>query len=64
VLVYRSANDHVVEAVNTELVLAGIDSADKREVVLADSFHVATLDHDAPQIFAGSVEFIRERAAV
>jgi len=61
VLVFRSANDHVVEAVNTELVLAGIGSADKREVVLADSFHVATLDNDAPQIFAGSVEFIRER---
>jgi carboxylesterase len=62
VLVYRSANDHVVEAVNTELVLAGIGSTDKREVVLADSFHVATLDHDAPQIFAGSVEFITAHA--
>jgi carboxylesterase len=62
-LVYRSANDHVVEAVNTELVLAGISAADKREVVLADSFHVATLDNDARQIFAGSVEFITAHAA-
>jgi hypothetical protein len=25
-----------------------------------DSFHVATLDHDAPAIFAGTVTFIKE----
>jgi hypothetical protein len=28
-------------------------------VVLRDSYHVATLDNDAPAVFAGSVEFIR-----
>jgi hypothetical protein len=27
--------------------------------MLEDSFHVATLDHDAPAIFAGSLDFIR-----
>lgn len=59
VLVFRSANDHVVEPVSTRLLLAGIASADVTEVVLADSFHVATLDHDAPRIFDGSVEFVR-----
>ena len=25
----------------------------------ADSYHVATLDHDAPAIFAGSLDFVR-----
>jgi carboxylesterase len=36
-------------------------SADKRQIVLEDSFHVATLDNDAPMIFARSVAWIRER---
>ena len=38
---------------------AGVGSADKREVVLTDSYHVATLDHDAEKIFAESVSFMR-----
>lgn len=59
VLLFHSANDHVVEPVNSEMVLQGIKSADKTEVVMQDSYHVATLDHDAERIFEGSVEFIR-----
>jgi hypothetical protein len=31
--------------------------------VLRDSYHVATLDNDAPAIFEGSVDWIRERVA-
>ncbi len=61
VLVYRSRVDHVVEAVSTEVLLGGITSSDATEVVLEDSYHVATLDHDAPVIFAGSAAWIRER---
>ena len=59
VLLYRSAVDHVVEPVNSRIVLDGIRSADVTDVVLEDSYHVATLDNDAPTIFAGSVEFAR-----
>jgi len=59
VLLFRSAVDHVVEAVNSQIVLAEIGSSDVTEVVLADSYHVATLDNDAQTIFAGSVEFAR-----
>jgi carboxylesterase len=59
VLVFRSREDHVVEPVSTEVLLAGISSADKAEVVLEDSYHVATLDNDAPTIFSGSVDWIR-----
>jgi carboxylesterase len=58
VLLFHSANDHVVEPVNSEMVLRGIKSGDKTEVVMQDSYHVATLDHDAERIFEGSVEFI------
>jgi esterase/lipase len=61
VLVYRSRIDHVVEAVSTRKLLAGISSTDATEVVLEDSYHVATLDNDAEKIFTGSVAWIRER---
>ena len=43
------------------MLLDGISSTDTTEVVLRDSYHVATLDNDAPTIFAGSVDWIRER---
>jgi carboxylesterase len=58
VRLYRSLEDHVVEAANGEALLTGIASVDKAEVVLPDSYHVATLDNDAGTIFAGSAEFI------
>ncbi len=63
VLVFRSAEDHVVEPVNTRVLLDGISSRDTTEVVLRDSYHVATLDNDAPAIFARSVEWIREHVS-
>jgi carboxylesterase len=56
-LLLRSAVDHVVEPVNARTVLAGVRSADVHEVVLADSYHVATLDNDADVIFSSSIEF-------
>jgi carboxylesterase len=62
-LVLRSAEDHIVHPRNSALVLAKAGSADKREVVLAESYHVATLDNDAELIFASSAEFV-ERLAV
>ena len=56
--VFRSREDHVVDEQSTRNVLAGISSRDVTERVLEDSYHVATLDNDAPQIFAESAEFI------
>jgi carboxylesterase len=64
VIVFHSTEDHVVEPVNTQVLLDGISSADTTEVVLENSYHVATLDHDAQRIFAGSVDWIREHTAV
>jgi carboxylesterase len=58
-LLYRSREDHVVEPLSARLLHAGATSTTVREVVLDDSYHVATLDNDAPTIFTGSVEFIR-----
>jgi esterase/lipase len=61
VIVFHSIEDHVVEPVNSEVLLASVASSDTTEVVLGDSYHVATLDNDAPQIFDRSVAWIRER---
>jgi carboxylesterase len=60
-LLFRSRVDHVVEPVNARLVLEGVRSENVTEVVLENSFHVATLDHDAPLIFERSVEFAQEQ---
>ncbi len=43
---------------SSELLLKRISSSDVTEHVLHDSYHVATLDHDAPRIFEQSVAFI------
>jgi carboxylesterase len=61
VLVFRSVEDHVVEPASTAALLAGISSTDVTEVLLEDSYHVATLDNDAERIFAGSAAWIRAR---
>jgi carboxylesterase len=60
---FRSTVDHVVEASSGRTVLASISSRDVTETLLEDSFHVATLDNDAPRIFADSTAFIRRVAA-
>jgi carboxylesterase len=62
ILIFRSADDHVVEPDSTVLLVEKVASNDVREVVLEDSYHVATLDNDAATIFEGSVEFVRRLA--
>lgn len=59
VLLYRSRVDHVVEPLSGRLLREGAHSTEVTEVILEDSYHVATLDHDAPAIFAGSLDFVR-----
>jgi carboxylesterase len=59
VLLLRSAEDHVVPASSSALLLSRISSADVTEIVLPDSYHVATLDNDAERIVTESIAFIR-----
>jgi carboxylesterase len=61
-LLARSAVDHVVEPENARAILEGVSSADVTELELRDSYHVATLDHDAGTIFDGSLAFVREHS--
>jgi carboxylesterase len=64
ILLYRSREDHVVEPLSGRLLQAGATSTTVREVILENSYHVATLDNDAATIFEGSVEFIRSLTAM
>jgi carboxylesterase len=57
-LLFRSVDDHVVDESSLALIRAGVGSAVAEYVTLTDSFHVATLDFDAPLIFERSGEFI------
>ncbi len=58
VLFFRSAEDHVVDISSSRALNAGLSSKDFEERVLENSYHVATLDNDAPRIFEESVDFI------
>ncbi len=61
-LLIRSADDHVVEPSNAMWIMANVASPDVREIVLEDSYHVATLDNDAERVFEASLDFAREVA--
>jgi carboxylesterase len=63
VLLLRSTQDHVVPASSSALILSRISSRDVTEILLEDSYHVATIDNDAPRIFDESAKFI-ERIAL
>ena len=58
VLLLRSTQDHVVPASSSALILSRISSRDVAEILLEDSYHVATIDNDAPRIFDESAKFI------
>jgi carboxylesterase len=62
VLLFRSSEDHVVEPASGQLLLSKISSREVEEVLLLDSYHVATLDNEAQRIFDGSLEFVRRHA--
>lgn len=61
ILLYRSTEDHVVPPISAQHLRQGVrTSVDER--LLHNSYHVATLDHDAEEIFRGSVDFVREHS--
>jgi esterase/lipase len=62
VLAFTSVDDHVVEPESTDVLLAGVSSADVTRVALEDSYHVATLDNDAPLIFDRTAQWLRAHA--
>lgn len=57
-LYFRSAEDHVVDAASQPIITSRVSSREIVERTLHDSYHVATLDNDAEQIFTESADFI------
>jgi carboxylesterase len=58
-LVYQSIHDHVADPSSMPLIKAGVRSSDQTYVELQRSYHVATLDYEAEDIFNGSIAFFR-----
>ena len=63
ILFFRSAVDHVVDISSSRALNAGLSSKDFTERVLENSYHVATIDNDAPAIFEESADFIERVTA-
>ena len=57
-LYLRSDVDHIVDDSSEPIILGRVSSTDVKRVALTDSFHVATIDNDAPTILAESASFI------
>jgi carboxylesterase len=64
VLVYLSTVDHVVGPASMRVLRGAIPERQLTVRELGNSFHVATLDNDAGEIFAGSLEFVRAHSRV
>ncbi|MEJ7834090.1 MAG: alpha/beta fold hydrolase [Nocardioides sp.] len=61
-LYFRSAEDHVVDDASQPIITSRVSSREIVESTLPDSYHVATLDHDAEKIFTESADFIARTA--
>jgi len=59
-MLIHSKEDHVVPSTNADWILQNIGSTIKEELLLLNSYHVATIDNDAPEIFAKSKTFIEQ----
>jgi carboxylesterase len=62
-LVLTSRDDHVVEPQNSTRLMEGAGATDKRQVLLEDSYHVATMDNDLPRIITETLSFIAQHDA-
>lgn len=60
-LFFHSADDHVVDASSREIIRSAVSSDWVDVVQLSRSYHVATLDWDAPFIMESSAQFIADR---
>ena len=62
VLVFRSTVDHVVGPASMKVLMTALPGTEVRR--LDDSYHVATLDNDAPEIFDGTLSFIQKHVSL
>ena len=58
VLFFHTSVDHTIDASSVQTLRHHIGTADLTDRLLEDSYHVATLDNDAPTVFEESAAFI------
>lgn len=61
-LVIQSHDDHVVDPANGRLIVSSLGAGRVELLYLDNSYHVATLDHDAPLIADRTIAFFRSIA--
>ncbi len=61
-LIFRSAEDHVVPPSSVAIIRRQVSSLDVTEHVLTRSYHVATMDHDADFIVDTTLDFLARDA--
>jgi carboxylesterase len=64
VLAYHSTEDHVVGPASMRLLATALGAGQLTVRDCGNSYHVATLDNDAPAIFSGSLEFVQAHSGV
>ena len=57
-LYFQSREDHVIDQSSKDTVLTAVSSRDVTHRPLGESYHVATLDHDAETIFSETADFV------
>lgn len=60
ILIFKSLEDHVVPPTNQNYIFDHIGSTVNTLIDLHDSYHVATLDNDAPFIIESTIKFIEK----
>ena len=59
-LLFHSVDDHVLPISNSNIIMSEIDSISGQRIELTNSYHVATMDFDAPLIFANSLAHVEQ----
>ena len=57
-LLFHSVDDHVLPISNSNIIMTEIESIAGQRIELTNSYHVATMDYDAPIIFANSLAHV------
>jgi carboxylesterase len=57
-LLFHSVDDHVLPISNSNIIMSEIASISGQRIELTNSYHVATMDYDAPLIFANSLAHV------
>ena len=63
VLHAHSLEDHAIGTIGTRVLRERVSSTEIVDVPMSDSYHVATLDNDAPRIIETSIEFVAKVTA-